>query len=131
MFNKIRTAALSAVIGLGTLAAAPATAQADSFYFGITPNGPSFGFHSDSSRHYDRRGDNRRWGRHQRPRHLRRGWNQCSPRDALRKADRMGIHRTYVRGANRHVIRIGGRKHGHRVAITFGKAPNCPVVAWR
>lgn len=122
MFNKIRTIALSAVIGLGTLAAVPATAQADSFYFGISPNGPSLGFHSDSSR---------RWGQHQRPRHLRRSWDRCSPRDALRKADRMGVHRAYVRSANHRAIRIGGRKHGHLVAITFAKAPNCPVVAWR
>ncbi|MEX0953887.1 MAG: hypothetical protein WDZ83_01590 [Rhizobiaceae bacterium] len=131
MFNKIRTAALSAVIGLGTLAAVPATAQADSFYFGISPNGPSFGFNSDSSRQYDRRRDDRRWGRDQGPRHLRRGWDQCSSNEALRKADRMGIARAYVRGANHQVIRIGGRKGGHRVAITFGKAANCPVVAWR
>jgi len=128
MFNKIRTAVLSAVIGLGTLAAVPATAQADSFYFGITPNGPSFGFNSDSSR-YDRRGDDRRWDRNRRDH--RRSWGQCSPRDALRKADRMGVNRAYVRGANHQVIRIGGRKRGHRVAITFAKAPNCPVVAWR
>jgi Ni/Co efflux regulator RcnB len=120
MFKKIRTAALSAIIGLGTLAAAPATAQADSFYFGISPNGPSFGFHSDSSRRWDR---NRR--------DHRRSWDRCSPREALRKADRMGVNRAYVRGANHRVIRIGGRKRGHRVAITFGKSPNCPVIAWR
>lgn len=120
MFNTIRTAVLSAVIGLGALAAAPATAQADSFYFGISPNGPSFGFRSDNGRRWDR--DRR---------HHRRDWDQCSERDALRKADRMGIHRTYVRDSNRHVISVGGRKRGHRVAITFSRAPNCPVVAWR
>ena len=118
MFNTIRTAALSAVIGLGTLAAAPATAQADSFYFGITPQGPTFGF-------YD--GD-RRWGRHHRPRYHRR---DCTPRQALRKADRMGVNRAYIRGENRRVIRVAGRTRGHRVAITFAKEPHCPVIRWR
>ncbi len=120
MFKKLQTAALSAVIGLGTLAAVPATAQADSFYFGITPNGPSFGFHSDSSRRWDR---NRRHHRYQR--------SECTQRQALRKAGRMGIHRAHVRRDNRNVIRIGGRKRGHRVAIVFAKAPNCPVIGWR
>lgn len=116
MFRKIRTVALSAVIGLGTLAAVPATAQADSFYFGISPNGPTFGFHGDSSRRWDRR-------------HHRR--DHCSVREALHKADRMGINRTYVRKANSRVIRVGGRKRGDRVSITFANARNCPIIAWR
>ncbi len=118
MFNKIKLAALSAVIGLGALAAVPATAQADSFYFGISPSGPSFGFHAGPGRPgpgWDRPG---------------RGWDRrdCSVREALRKADRMGINRTHVRGENRSVIRIGGRSHGRAVTVTFAKAPNCPVV---
>ncbi|WP_127522494.1 hypothetical protein [Mesorhizobium sp. Z1-4] len=117
MFKKIRTAALSAVIGLGALAAAPATAQADSFYFGITPNGPSFGFHSDSSR--------RHWGGQRRYHRA-----TCSPQRALNKADRMGIHRARVRSENRRVISVAGRKHRQRVVVTFAKAPNCPVVRW-
>ena len=118
MFKKIKIVALSAVIGLGALAAAPATAQAYSFYFGITPNGPSFGFQSDSSR--------RHWGGHRRYQR-----QSCNSHRALRKADNMGIHRARVRNENRHVIRVSGRKHGQRVAITFAKAPNCPVVGWR
>ncbi|MBO6718317.1 MAG: hypothetical protein JJ913_10215 [Rhizobiaceae bacterium] len=122
MFKTIRTAALSAVIGLGALAAAPATAQADSFYFGISPNGPSFGFHSDSSRRWDRGG----WH------HNRRHWHRsgCSVRDALNKADRMGINRAHVRRSNRNVIRVAGRKRGHHVAVVFANAPHCPVIRW-
>lgn len=122
MFKKIRTAALSAVIGLGTLAAVPATAQADSFYFGITPNGPSFGFYGDSSRRWDRD------RRHHHRRHYRR---DCTTWQAVHKAERMGVHRAHVRAENRRVIRVAGRKHGQRVAITFAKAPRCPVVGWR
>jgi hypothetical protein len=121
MFNKIKIAVLSAVVGLGALAAAPATAQADSFYFGISPAGPSFGFQSGP----------RHGGGWDRPGHRPgRGWdrNDCSVREALRKADRMGINRTYVRGENRNTIRIGGRSHGRTVSVVFAKAPNCPVI---
>ena len=118
MFSKIKIAALSAVVGLGALAAAPATAQADSFYFGISPAGPSFGFHSGSGRHD--RGPGRHWDRP--------GRSHCDARDALRKASRMGINRTYVRGENRNTIRIGGRDRGRNVTVVFAKAPNCPVI---
>ena len=114
MFSKIRTAALSAVLGLGALAAVPATAQADSFYFGISPSGPSFGFSSGPSRNWDR------------PRHWQR--DSCSTREALRKADRMGINRTYVRSENRNTIRVGGRSRGRAVTVVFAKAPNCPII---
>jgi hypothetical protein len=122
MFNKIKLAALSAVVGLGALAAVPATAQADSFYFGISPAGPSFGFQA-GPRHgapgWDRGGH--------RP---GRGWDRqsCDAGDALRKADRMGINRTYVRGQNRNTIRIGGTNRGRPVTVVFAKAPNCPII---
>ncbi|GAB5505119.1 MAG: hypothetical protein JJ969_02960 [Rhizobiaceae bacterium] len=125
MFKKIRTAALSALIGLGALSAAPATAQADSFYFGITPHGPTFGFYGDSSRRHWHH--NRHYKRDQRRYHRR----DCNPRRALRKADRMGINRARVRSENRHVIRVAGRKYRQRVVVTFAKAPRCPVVGWR
>lgn len=123
MFNKIKIAALSAVVGLGALAAVPATAQADSFYFGISPAGPSFGFQSGPRHPGWDRGDHRPG----------RGWdrpsrNYCDARDALRKADRMGINRTYVRGENRNVIRIGGKSRGRNVTVVFAKAPNCPII---
>jgi hypothetical protein len=124
MFSKIKIAALSAVVGLGALAAVPATAQADSFYFGISPAGPSFGFHS-GPRH-----PGPGWDRDRRP---GRGWdrpsrNDCDARDALRKADRMGINRTYIRGENRNTIRVGGQTRGRPVTMVFAKAPNCPII---
>lgn len=125
MFNKIKIAALSALVGLGALAAAPATAQADSFYFGISPAGPSFGFQSGHGRPgpgWDRGHD--RGGRH---------WNRggrggCDARDALRKADRMGLNRVHVRSDNRHSIRVGGTRRGQFVTVVFSKAPNCPII---
>lgn len=124
MFQKLKIAAISAALGLGTLAAMPATAQADSFYFGITPHGPRAGVIIDEGhsyrRHRDRRHD--RWDRRDR---------SCSSWEAVRKADRMGIHRARVRGENRNVIRVGGRARGQHVTVVFAKAPNCPIVRWR
>ncbi|MEQ9246391.1 MAG: hypothetical protein RLO21_10425, partial [Nitratireductor sp.] len=79
MFQKLKIATLSAMIGLGTLAAAPATAQADSLYFGFGIGGPSGGdVYGNSGRSY----------RAERP---RRHYRACSPRQAVRKAERMGL----------------------------------------
>jgi hypothetical protein len=127
MFNKIRTAALSAVIGLGALAALPATAQADSFYFGITPHGPSAGVIVDEGRSYHRppsRWDRDRWDRDRRDR-----WDRgCSVGEALRKADRMGIYRARISRETRRSITVSGRSHGRYVAVSFAKVPSCPIV---
>jgi hypothetical protein len=139
MFQKIRNAALSAVLGLGTLAAMPASAQADSFYFGITPHGPRAGVVIDEGRSYrpdrdrgrwerDRGGRERghgRWGRGHRWGHWNRG---CSAWEAVRKANRMGIYRAHVRGEYRGVIRVGGLSRGRYVTVAFAKAPHCPVI---
>lgn len=118
MFNRIKTAALAAVVGFGAIAAAPVAAQADSFYFGIGPAGPSFGY-ADR----DHRGPRDRWDRPGR-------WDRdaCSQRDALRKADRMGVNRAFVRGENRNIIRVAGFSRGDRVNLTFAKAPGCPII---
>ncbi len=128
MFNMIRTVALSAAVGLGALAAAPATAQADSFYFGITPNGPTFGFHGDSSRRVYRDRDHRRDDR--RGRYDRRDRGGCSERAALRKADRMGIHRARVRSSDRFKVRVSGRKRGEWISVTFANQRSCPLITY-
>lgn len=124
MLNKIKIAAVSTMIGLGTLAAVPA-AQADSFYFGITPGGPSAGIIVDeghSYRHYDRR-DDYRWGRD------RDRWDRgCSTGEALRKADRMGINRARVRDVSYRSILVSGRARGRWVTVQFAKAPHCPII---
>ena len=124
MLNKIKIAALSATIGLGTLAAVPA-AQADSFYFGITPHGPSAGVVVDEGHSY--RHDDDRWGR---DRDRDRGhWDRgCATGEALRKADRMGIDRARVRDVSFRSILVSGRSHGRWVNVEFAKAPGCPII---
>ena len=55
MLNTIKTAALSALVGLGTLAAIPATAQADGLYLNLGQGGPGVGIYVqdryDNGRH--------------------------------------------------------------------------------
>lgn len=115
MFRKIRIAALSALLGLGTLSAVPATAQADGIYFSFGSNGTSAGVligHRD------------RYHRPHRPRA-----RACTPALALQKAHRMGLRHARVTATNRNIIRVSGHKHHHRRAhVVFARAPHCPVV---
>jgi hypothetical protein len=113
MFKKIKIAALSAVLGLGTFAAIPATtAQASGVSFELR-----FGYPHYSGYSYYKP------GRHYRP--------TCTPNRAVNKAARMGLRHVYVRNNNRNRIRVEGRKHGDRVRVTFAKAPGCPVINYR
>lgn len=118
MFKLVRTVALSALVGLGAIAAMPAPAEAagGSVYLSFGPghHGPVAGFRfDDRGRHHYR-------GHHAR---------QCSAREAVRKASRMGLRHARVVNENRRTIRVAGRGHGHRpAAIVFGKARHCPVL---
>ncbi|MEO3385249.1 hypothetical protein [Mesorhizobium sp. CAU 1741] len=121
MFKFIKTVALSALIGISAFAAMPATAQAQSggIYLGFGSQGPSIGvqFH-DRDRDRDRRHGFRR--------DRDRG---CSAREAVNKAERMGLRRARVIGENRRVLRVAGRARGHGPAtIVFANARNCPVI---
>jgi hypothetical protein len=124
MFAKLKTAALSAVIGLGAIAAVPAAAQAEGLYLNF-----GGGYHNSGSDFYvgddDYRGDYRRDWRHE------RRYNRfCTPNRALNKAERLGVRRARVVDVDRRTIEVAGRKHGERVHITFARAPHCPVVRW-
>lgn len=125
MLKMIKTAALSALIGLGGLAALPAAAQADGIYlnFGGYGNG-GYGIQAqfrDHRGHRDYRGDHD-W---RRDRDRRRG---CSLERALDKAERMGIRRARVVDANRRLIEVSGRKFNHRTTVTFANQRGCPVL---
>lgn len=120
MFKTIKTAALSALVGLGTLAAIPATAQADSIYlgFGGGNSRPGVEFFVGGQSGYSYRPG----------RHVRR---DCTPQRAVNKAERMGLRNVYVRNNNRNRIRVEGRDRGDRVRVTFARAPGCPVINYR
>jgi hypothetical protein len=122
MLTKLKTAVLSALIGLGTLAAIPATAQAEGLYLNYGSghhSGVGIGVQIGD---YDR--DYRDYRRD------RRHFRGCTPNRALNKAERLGLRRAHVVDVDRRTIKVSGRKYGERVRITFARAPNCPVIRW-
>ncbi|ODT13203.1 MAG: hypothetical protein ABS35_38405 [Kaistia sp. SCN 65-12] len=108
MLKSIKIAALSAFLGLGSLAILPASAQADSLYIGISSHGTTVGYNGGNS-----------WGRY-----------ACTPARAVSKARRMGVRHARVRSVGRSTIRVSGVRYGHRATVTFSKARNCPIVRW-
>ncbi len=136
MLNIFKTAALSAFIGLGAISAMPAAAHAEGIYLNYG-GGDGVGVYvrdGEYRRHHRDRWDRRedrwdrrdeRWGRDDR---WGRDRPSCSPGRAVDKAERMGLYRARVVDVSRRTITVGGRKWGERMAITFGRSPNCPVL---
>ncbi|PTE07039.1 hypothetical protein [Mesorhizobium helmanticense] len=115
MFNTIKTATLSALIGLGTLAAIPA--HADSIYLGFgNDNDPRVGVYS---------GDDGYRREHRRDRDWRRS---CSPERAVNKAERMGLRRARLIDINRRTVKVAGRQYGDRVVVVFANERGCPIL---
>ncbi|KQZ14169.1 MULTISPECIES: hypothetical protein [unclassified Mesorhizobium] len=123
MLNKIKTAVLSALIGIGTLAAVPATASADGLYLNFGGDGPRLGIQASDHGNRHWRGD-----RHDEWRRDRDWRRMCTPGRAVDKAERMGLRRARVVDVGRHTIRVAGRKYNQRVVVVFGRDRNCPVV---
>lgn len=62
----------------------------------------------------------------------RRGhFARCTTNRAVHKASRFGVRHARVVWSNHRVIKVRGRKHGHRVTINFGRAPSCPIYSSR
>ncbi len=118
MFSTLKTAVLSAMIGLGGIAAMPAVAQADSLYLNF-----GGGYHQPGVGVYLGDGD-RAYYRDRRPRRV------CTPNRALNKAERLGIRRARIVDVGRRTIEVRGRQRGERVEVTFGRGPNCPIIHW-
>lgn len=132
MLTKLRTAALSAMIGLGAIAAVPAAAQAEGLYlnYGGGHNGVGFGVQIGDYDRYDYRDDYRDYRDYRHYRHDRRHFRGCTTYRAVNKAERYGVRRAHVVDVGRRTITVAGRKWGERVRMTFGRAPSCPVVRW-
>jgi hypothetical protein len=121
MFNALRTAALSAVIGASALMAIPAQAEDLYLNFGGR-DGVGVQLGDGDSANY-RRHDERRYSE-------RRNNRGCSEGRALDKAERMGLRRARVTDVDRRTIEVSGRKRGDRVTVIFARAPNCPIVGY-
>ena len=117
MFDMLKTAALSAMIGLGAITALPAAAQADSA-------GISFGDRHDGVRFGIQFGDRGYW----RDRDFYRDRRTCSPGEAVQKARRIGLRNPRVIDVDRRTIDVVGRSHGDRVRVTFARHGNCRIV---
>lgn len=128
MFANLRKIAVSAIVGLGVLAAIPASAQAHH----VQGGGAQFGIWFGNSGHSQWRHGHRRDRHWNKRRHGRRHGQirRCSVNRAINKAHRMGVHRARVGFVNNRVIKIKGRSHGHRVRILFSRAPGCPVLRY-
>ena len=118
MFN-IKATALSALIGLGSLAALPAAAQADNLYLGFGGGSAQLGVEIGD------RYDGKRYDNHRRP---VRNFRDCSPDRAIEKAWRMGLRNPRVVDVDRRTIEVRGQRRGHRVHVVFARAPHCPVI---
>ena len=42
----------------------------------------------------------------------------------------MGLRRARVVDVDRRTITVAGRQYGDRVAVTFARAPRCPIMRW-
>lgn len=113
MTAKIKAAILSALIGLGAFAFAPASAQAEGLY--LNYGSGSVGMHDGDYRHVDYR-------------HGRRYDRRCTPDRAVEKAERHGLRRVRVVDVDRRTITVAGRKWDRRVHMTFSRAPHCPII---
>ncbi|MBZ9986759.1 hypothetical protein LB572_06575 [Mesorhizobium sp. BH1-1-5] len=115
MFNTIKTAALSALVGFGTFAATPA--HADSLYLGFGDrHDPRFGIYTGDDDGY------------RRDRDRDRDWRGCSPDRALDKAERMGLHRARIVDMSRRTVKVAGRQYGDRVVVVFANERGCPII---
>lgn len=118
-------AVLAALIGLGSVSFAPVASMAQGVEIEIGRDGPRLRLRDDCDPRREDCGDSRR---DEMRRDSRRN-NFCTEDRALMKAERMGIRRARIDGANRRFIDVRGRdRRGDRVEITFGRAPSCPVV---
>lgn len=141
MLKMIRTAALSAFVGLTALTGMAATAQADGLYLNFgskadTRVGVYVG--DEGPRNVGHRWDRDRWNHDRRDRYRweRDGWRhngwyrgrECTPNRALDKAERLGLRRARVIDVDRRTIDVAGRRYGDRIVITFVRAPGCPVI---
>jgi hypothetical protein len=118
MLKTLKIVTLSALVGLSGMTLAPMTASAGDgggiyLRFGDR-DGARFGLQLGEG--------GRRHGE------WRRDRSECSPGEALNKAERMGLRRVRIVDTDRRSITVAGRAGGHREFVTFGRWGRCPVI---
>ena len=114
----VRSILIAATLAGGAVAAAPAVAAPLSVTV-TTDRGGDFRVAQRHDRRDDRRYDHR---------YDRRYDRGCSPREALRKASRMGLNRVSIARDGRRSVVVDGRKRGRYVTVAFAQARGCPVI---
>lgn len=126
MKKLVKTAILSAIVGLGVMAAAPSSASAEPVGIFWSAQDAAFGFYfGESARPAWRHGyghGRRDW----RDRRYRRAY--CSTGYALRKAERLGFHRPRISRITYRTISVKGHVHGRHAYVRFARAPYCPIA---
>lgn len=116
MLKTLKILTLSAMVGLSGVTLTPMVAQAGDgggIYLRFGDRDSRFGVQfGESGRSY------RQWDR-----------RTCSPREAVRKASRMGMRNARVVDVDRRTITVRGRIDGQRDFITFSRfGRRCPVI---
>lgn len=116
MFGKIaKTAAMVAMIGVGSIAATTGQAAAGGVGFSIEI-GPGWG-------------PGPGWGHRYRPAPPPRGY--CKSRRAVKKARHMGVRGSRIARRNQRRVVVRGWRHGYPVKVVFANRRHCPVIARR
>ncbi len=131
MFStRFKSALVVAAMALGGVVAANAPANAAGDYIAFNTPGFSIEFGDRRVQREHRRKSHRNsfyddeYGYRDR-RHSRR--HRCSPRRAVRKAQRNGIRRAHVIRVGRRGVIVAGRQWGDRVVVGFGRHRSCPI----
>ncbi len=121
MLSKfVKTAALAALIGVGSMAAATVPAAAGGGGFTIqfgTGYGPGWGWGPGWGPGYGK-------GYGPKP-------NICKPKRAVNKARNMGVRKTRIVRRNPNRVVVKGWRHGYPVRVVFANRRHCPVIALR
>ncbi len=141
MASPFKTLLITAGIALGVASMSPVAAEAGNRASVIVDNG-GITLQVRSLKHKERYVEERRYRNDRR--HYRDGQRSdrgfrnrgdrrsqrhatCSPERALRKVERRGLRRAFVRRVDGRGVVIAGRKRGERVVVGFGRHPSCPV----
>lgn len=115
---SIKAVVVSGLVGLASVLAAGASAQAASpVVAGVISHGASSPVAQV----------NHRPGHYSRPPVHHSNRHACTPRQAAARASRMGIRNTRTT-TTRSTIRVSGFQHGRHVTVIFGKARGCPIL---
>lgn len=108
MQKSIHNFLAASLVAVGALLAASSTSSAQSLDLYIGPDGrPDLELRDRDRRYYD---------------------DECSERQALRRASRLGVRDPEIQAVTRRQIIIDGERRGRFVTVAFANRPGCPRI---